>query len=91
MILKADYKYERLPKAFFWYLYNCSMPDNPEEKYWIWILAFVALIFAVYPMIKDFTENSEKTITVMLLTLFFSLVLMGAAQLYYTNFLRGRP
>ncbi|NJD52089.1 MAG: hypothetical protein FIB07_04405 [Candidatus Methanoperedens sp.] len=59
------------------------MPDDSEDKYWIWILTFTALIFAIYPMIKDYAEDPAKTIWHMELTLFFAFVLIMVAHLYY--------
>jgi hypothetical protein len=66
------------------------MLEAKEEKYWILILAFAALDFAIYPMMKDFIENREKTACVMLWTLIFSLALIALAQLGYTRFFKSR-
>ncbi len=65
--------------------------DVQEEKYWITILAFAALVFAVYPMVKDLHENLGKSESIMLYTLFFSFVFMLVAQLYYTKYFKHRP
>ena len=67
------------------------MVEDKEEKYWIWILAFTAFVFAVYPMIKDYSENSDKTILNMLSTLLFSFVFMVVAQFIYNKFIKHSP
>lgn len=59
------------------------MLDANEQEYWIFIFAFAALIFAIYPMIKDYIENQEKTKRVMFWTLLYSFVLVTLVQLCY--------
>jgi len=64
------------------------MTDEKEEKFWLWILAFAALIFAVYPMVKDFIENKENTILAMIFTLFFAGGFIFVGQLIYIKFIK---
>jgi hypothetical protein len=59
------------------------MLDANEQEYWVFIFAFAALVFAVYPMIKDYMENREKTERAMKRTVLYSLALMAIAQLLY--------
>lgn len=62
--------------------------DDKENKFWTVMIALFVLIFTIYPMINDFTENSEKTKNILILTLIYTFILMVGAKLFYTNFLK---
>lgn len=48
------------------------MTEEKEEKYWKTILAFSALIFAIYPIGKDWITNQNDTFKALIFTLTFS-------------------
>lgn len=66
------------------------MIDKEENEWTLFVLAWAALIFAAYPMVKDLVDTQGKTIIVMLLTLFFSFVLMIGAQCAYQKYFKHR-
>lgn len=52
------------------------MDDKITEKLWIFLLGWTGLIFAVYPMTKDYVENEPKTVYAMVLAIIFSFILV---------------
>ena len=52
-----------------------GMADEKEEKYWQYIIAFAALIFAIYPIGKDWITDQNDTFRALIFTLLFIVLL----------------
>ena len=64
------------------------MSKDKEENYWMMMLAFNSFIFAVYPIIKDFYNNSEEAGMVLVITLMFIFMYISLTQLCYNRYFK---
>ncbi len=57
-----------------------NITEQILEKEWLWIFAFAAMIYAVYPIAKDIVSNGIEALSAIAVTFLFSAFIIFIAH-----------